>query len=262
MITPSLSAALSALEDTEKFIKFSELRSDAVKQILSRAADIDGAAQEWAQRTSTFPASRSFDYACVVIVLYGILERYIEDAAEGFVKALCRCIDKYGDLPERLRVSHFELAVEHLKRTKDARYDGNTSAVDLSASLSGCLAGSVPYSLVTESFLHHTANFRVATVDEFLGRLGISSASRRAVLTDAFSGYLTEAGKALPADRPEAALDLINVLVSLRNEVAHGAVSNTLAPSELLPYCAQLSAYCKALATVIDEAMVGHLASL
>jgi hypothetical protein len=67
-------------------------------------------------------------------------------------------------------------------------------------------------------------------------------------------------GLTAPQDRPEVTLDLVNDLVTRRNQVAHGDTSNTLGPSELVPYCRQVEAYCRALSTVLYEAFIGHVA--
>ena len=92
-----------------------------------------------------------------------------------------------------------------------------------------------------------------------MGRLNIQSACRRSVLSSPFQQYLANAGLAAPNDRPEAALDLVNVLVTRRNEVAHGNTSNALAPSELFPYCDQVEAFCRGLAQIMDESLIDHL---
>jgi hypothetical protein len=255
----ALAAALAAVEDVRRFVAISEREVDAVRQLIDLDPPLVGIASEWATDVASFRNGKKYDYACAVVLLYGALERFVEDSTEEHIAGLARGTELYGSLPEKMRTSHFAHVLSHLQRARDARYDGVATAQQLASAFSGCLQGSVPYEFIAESMLHHTANFRPPVVDEFLARVGVDSASRRAVASESFSAYLDAAGRVAPNDRPEAALDLVVELVSRRNEVSHGDISSTLAPSELIPYCDQVEAYCKGLANVLDDSLLAHL---
>ncbi|MFK2904368.1 hypothetical protein ISP17_10355 [Dyella ginsengisoli] len=258
MTSAALAAALAALQDVRTFLGISERRTDAVKEILETGAVVGAAATRWANDVVSFRNGRRFDYVCAVVLLYGILERFVEDAADEYLAALTNATPLYDNLPQKIRSTHFTKLTAHLQRTRDSRYDGRATAAQLATAFAGCLQGSVPYDLIIESMLHHTANFRPPVVDDFFGSLGVDSINRRVVETEVFADYLAATARA-PTDRPEAVLDLVSELVSRRNEVAHGDISNTLAPSELLLYCDQLAAYCEALAEVLADALLAHL---
>jgi hypothetical protein len=260
MSYPALPAALKSLEDLRRFAESSERKVAAVKQVLALDLVAEGPALDWAREVSEFTSGRTYDYVCSIVLLYGILERFIEELAEEYVTDLVRATSKYETLPSKLRQSHFDLTLTHLQRTRDSRYDGRVNATQLASALSGCLAGQQPYDVIAESMLHHTSNFRVPVIDEFFGRLNIPSASRRCIFTPEFENYMAVMGLTAPQDRPEVTLDLVNDLVTRRNQVAHGDTSNTLGPSELVPYCRQVEAYCRALSTVLYEAFIGHVA--
>lgn len=255
----ALAAVSAAVSDVRAHIAISERRVDAVRELLSTNTQLPEAADAWVREVAAFRAGRKFDYACAVILLYGALERFLEDAAEEHLSALSSSVNRYSDLPEKLRGAHFTQVLAHLQRTRDSRYDGRATASQLAQAFASCLQDATPFEFLAESMLHHTANFRPQAVDDYLGRIGVESSSRRAVRSDVFAAYLDASGKAIAEDRPEAALDLIADLVSRRNEVAHGVVLNILGPSELIPYCDQVLAYCGGLANVLENALLEHL---
>ena len=256
----ALSEALRNLADLARFIESSDQKSAAIKAILDAGPNVGNPAYDWALGASEFTPGRTYDYVCAVILLYGILERFIEDVTEEYVQLIVSKTASYGRLPEKMRSTHFDLTVLHLQRTSDSRYDGLASASELTTCLAACLAGEVPYRFISESITHHTANFRTPVIDDFFGRLGISSISRRCVSTQSFVEHLKAVGISASTERPEAALDLVNDLVIRRNQVAHGDINNAIRPSDLLPYCEQVNAYCVSIAELLHESFVGHVA--
>lgn len=260
MTKSALPAALAAIENVRRFIRSSESKVSAVKHILGLSTSVAGAALDWARDVATFDEGKKYDYACTVVMLYGALERFIEDSADEFIAEIIKAAESYEDLPDRLRSSHFELTLAHLTRTRESRYEGRVNAQELAKAFSSCLSNSRPFEFIAESMLHHSANFRIQTIDEFFGRIDVLTVSRRAVESPPFQNYLATLGTRLPAGRPEAILDRINLLVSMRNEVAHGDITNILAPSEIVPYCDQLEAYCRGITEVLDGALVAYLA--
>ncbi len=265
MITGAIRAAEIEAMEVRRFLSLSEKKTRAIKNILeSNTADqVEAPLAEWAKEASSFTAARTYDYVCSIVLLYGLLERFIEDLAEEYLEALVTRLGEFNKLPEKLKQTHFDVTIAQLQRTRDSRYNGKSDAVSLASSLASCLAGKEGFEFLKEPFLHHTSNFRVLVVDDFLNRIGISQASRRAVDTRAYRDYcacLTEKVLIKP-DRPESAWDGINDLVERRNQVAHGDLSAVFAPSEIYPYCDLVEAYCGGLLIVVRDALVGTLAS-
>ena len=157
-----------------------------------------------------------------------------------------------------MRKAHFDLTILHLQRTIDSRYDGRATAPELTASLAACLSGETPYKFISETVTHHTANFRTPIVDDFFGRLGVSSISRRCISTNFFCKYMALAGISASSKRPEAALDLVNDLVTRRNQVAHGDISNTIKSTGLIAYCEQVKAYCNSISEILYASFFEH----
>ncbi|MBK8285917.1 MAG: hypothetical protein IPK97_14165 [Ahniella sp.] len=256
MTQSALPDALRSIENVRRFIRSSESKVSAVKHILSISEDIARCASTWARDVAEFDEGRKYDFACAVIMLYGAMERFVEDSAEEAIAGLLRVTESYEDLPARLRTVHFDLTLTHLARTRESRYDRRIGAQELVQALSSCLSSNCPFEFITDSMLHHSANFRVQIVDDFYARLDLSSASILAIESTPFQAYLTSLGITVSSGRPEAILDRINLLVSMRNEVAHGDMRNILAPSELMPYCDQLEAYCRGLSDALDSHVV------
>jgi hypothetical protein len=124
----ALSEALRKLADLIRFIASSDKKVAAIKEILDTEPSVGNPAYDWAVEASEFTLGRTYDYVCVVILLYGILERFIEDVAEEYVQLIVSKTASYGRLPEKMRSTHFDLTVLHLQRTSDSRYDGLASA--------------------------------------------------------------------------------------------------------------------------------------
>lgn len=265
MITGAIRVAEARIQELRRFLALSEKKSKAVKQLLASGIDDNAKtpSEEWAAETASFTAGRTYDYVCSIILLYGLIERFMESVAEEYLNALITRTKTVADLPQKLQTAHFELTIAQLLRTRDSRYNGKCDSVRLAESFSACISGKSPIDFVNEPLLFHTSNFRVPIVDDFLNRIGISQASRRATQTQEFVDYneVQPDKKNIPADCPEAVWDLINDLVERRNQVAHGDVSAVLAPSELHPYCDLVEVYCRALAKVVRDTLAGTLAT-
>ena len=263
MITGAIRQAEVRVREMRRFLSLSEKKTHAIKNIIERTeVNFENPIADWAQEASSFTAARTYDYACSVVLLYGLIERFIEDLAEEYLDILLNRLGKFNRLPEKLRQTHFDVTIAQLLRTRDSRYNGKCDAASLASSLASCLAEKESFDFIKEPFLHHTSNFRVPVVDDFLNRIGIPQASRRAVDTQAFKNYsdsLIE-GFLIKPDRPESVWDGINDLVELRNQVAHGDLSSVLAPSSLFPYCDLIESYCKGLQLVVRDTLAGTLA--
>ncbi len=263
MIHSALKSALKRINDTRKFLELSEKKPLVIKHIIESEEDhYKGIPQDWANETATFVHGRTYDYACAIILLYGLFERFMEEVAEEYLNALTSNFNNYEDLPSTVKSSYFELTLSQLQRTQDPRYHGKNDAINLTRSLLSCMSNEPLTNFINEPFIHHTSNFRIKTVDLFLGKIGIKNASQRAAETDIFQDYnerLTEK-KVIQDNRKESLWNSIDDLVERRNQVAHGELSNYLASSELFPFCDIVETYCNALNKVILNSLIEVLA--
>ena len=261
MISVALRDAVSSFRDVRLYLEHAEKKSKAIQFILETEC-IPEVLTQWAKDVIDFGESRKFDYVCAVVGLYGALERYVEEVAMAYCGHLVSITPNYSDLPDKLRTNHFEDTISHLKKTRDSRYEGRLDSLQITRALESCLAGAVPYSFTVESMIYHSANFRPSVIDDYFNKFGVESISKRAVRTAAFVGSIEETGDDIYPQRPEAALDLVNELVVRRNQVAHGDLSDIIAPSGLVPFCDRLEAYVRGLHDVIDDSVVESLAAI
>lgn len=261
MIRASLGDLIVAVADVIRFLGLIDKKSAAVKLVLEQGEQAPDATQKWAREVASFTAGRTYDYACAVILLYGSLERFIEGLVAEYLEDLSARCAQFGDLPKKLQTVHFELTLKHLSRTRDSRYSGTVKAPELAKSLSDCLNARTPCTLVAESLIYHSANFRSAVVDDYLGRVGIDAPCERALKLSELNDFQDQVRRAGgdPDQRPTSTWDLIDDLVERRNQIAHGDTRDALAPSKLLAYCYQVMTLAHALARVTRDSLVSHV---
>ncbi|MFN7927839.1 MAG: MAE_28990/MAE_18760 family HEPN-like nuclease [Blastocatellia bacterium] len=178
---------------------------------------------------------RRYDYASIIISMYGYWERFIEALVCDYVRLLNTIVPGYDSLPSAITENHLRLSVELMGRLDKTRYSKSIKLEAIISSLNSCINGGGKYKLVEEAFVYHTANFRSDLVDQSFSRLGISSVSQRSTQTCIFSEYLESRLQLewVSAARPFSYLD---DLVERRNEVAHGLPSELLSNELALEY--------------------------
>lgn len=255
----ALSNIESAVQNLDAFLNVCDKKVAAVKHLLE--VEKTGPAWEFATEVQRLRTSKIFDYSCAIINLYGAYERFIESLLSEYLTELRNYTTQYTNLPEKLKNSHFELTLHHLQRTRDSRYSGRATSLDLAHSFHSCLHNDIPFVFHNESMLYHTSNFRPSVVDEFLNRASIEMASRRAIMTHGFLDYLRSLPTPLtpPPERPEGVLEAVINLVERRNQVAHGDIVDTLANQEIRAIAQATLAYCRALGEIVDDSLVTHI---
>ena len=141
MITGAIRQAEVRVREMRRFLSLSEKKTHAIKNIIERTeVNFENPIADWAQEASSFTAARTYDYACSVVLLYGLIERFIEDLAEEYLDILLNRLGKFNRLPEKLRQTHFDVTIAQLLRTRDSRYNGKCDAASLASSLASGLS--------------------------------------------------------------------------------------------------------------------------
>ena len=258
-MTAALTEFNKTAESIRLFVTNIENRNSTISHVLDSGEIFSDQVTAWARSNATFKEAKGYDYASVIILLYGALERYIEEAAEEFLESAVDCYRSFLTLPDRLRNAHFTHTLSHIQRSKDSRYDGDATTEELVAALGNCLADFQGFRIIPESLLHHTANFRPAVVSEFFLRFDLENINEKIIGSKPFADYLSRNEKAVAEQKPEASLDLINLLVGRRNQIAHGDLSDILGINEMLPYCDMLEAYCRGLDEVLAADLINRI---
>lgn len=172
---------------------------------------------------------RRQNYVSSIIVLYGALERFIEDAVAEYTQTLGDIYRDYGELPEELRSHHAALTIEYLALLKDGKVRETETVETIVSNLHECFSGTASFRLNARAFSLRSANMKLERVWSIMRNLGISLTAKRVVSTSIYAKFLSETqGLSVPErqqGKTEGLLDHIEELVALRNDIAHGVAN-------------------------------------
>ena len=218
-------------------------------------AEFNGNALEWEIKARKLidhlknnrASKKQFDYNSVVVSLYGLVERYIEDLLRNYIRVLGKIVSSYKNLPDQIIKNHVNGSFELLKQAEQSRYKGPYTKELIIANLHSCINDPDNFSLNTDAFIQHTANFRKGVIDDLFATAGLLNVCKLVFNHPNFASFLEEQGldklqgeikKASDPNEREnrrksfedKSFFYLNDLADRRNEVAHGV------PSELLDY--------------------------
>jgi hypothetical protein len=192
---------------------------------------------------------RIHQYRSTIVSLYGSLERFVESLVEEAARRLGQLCLNYGDLPTGFRQAHLSLTMDILRHIEEPRYAGITTVRELVGRLNSCLDGDPGFTLNSMAFGRHTSNFRHSTVQDVLGRIGVSTKSLEG--SQRFGNLMAE--RFPNAKR----YHVVDDLAERRNEVAHGQSGSILSFKLLVDYIDIIEAYAEGLMTCV----IGAIAS-
>lgn len=185
------------------------------------------ASLELIQANSTI--KRRQTYVSAIIVLYGALERYVEEAVAEYTRHLVVIHGEFQRLPEKLRERHTSLTIEYLGSLKDGRVRATEDIDSVVATLHDCLTGKMPFGLNARAFSLRSSNMKFERVREIMSNLDIQIHARRVLSTSSYTRFLHEmvgiSVKDMQDSEAHSRLDHINELVALRNDIAHGVAN-------------------------------------
>lgn len=193
-----------------------------------------------------------FDYASVIVALYGSVEDYVERLVEHCTVVLQRSADGYSKLPSALRKHHERLSIRLADQISQSSYRGVLNLQSVADNLSDCLADRNPFQLNTEAFAIHGANIRRDIVREMFSRLAIDQIDQAVESHHQVVSLMSELGR----DSREI-FHYLNDLAARRNVVAHGERPQDVISVGMMPeYFKAIRAFGAAL---FDSALVGLL---
>ena len=206
---------------------------------------------------------RRQNYVSAVIVLYGALERFVEEAVKEYTDELVRIHAEFQELPESLRDRHTRLTIDYLSLLKDGKVRETEDIASVVAILHDCLSGNDCFRLNARAFSVRSSNMNLKRIREIVGNLGVPLPARRVVSTRAYDAFLSGAGglsaKDMSDNEVKGALDHVDELVRLRNDIAHGVVN--LVSIEDNRIVRERAAKLGAFAEALSEILVGELFS-
>lgn len=230
MMEAALTSFEAELDKLRRFLQATDAEDRLITYILglpgaeraSLAAPLDPI-----QANSTI--KRRQNYVSAVIVLYGALERYVEEAVAEYVEQLAVIHKEYQRLPENLRAQHLRLTIDYLASLKDGRVRETEDIATVIATLHDCLTGKAPFRLNARAFSLRSSNMKFQRVREIMRHLDIEIHQRRVLATPSYSRFLHDmagiSAKDMQDSEVEGMLDHIDDLVIYRNDIAHGVAN-------------------------------------
>ena len=223
-------ALVSFENEIEKLQRFLDT-SEAEEEILAEVAGLaEAAVPELQESLETVKRNRTIkrrqDYVSSIIVLYGALERYVEELIGEYTQSLMGIYHDYNNLPARLRERHSRLMIDYLGLVKDGRVRQTEGVVEIVETLHACLSGAGKARLNPRAFSMRSANTNWVRIRETMKNVDVELNERRVLTTPAYGRYLSDMHGIGISDTNEsevaASVEHIDELVSLRNDFAHG----------------------------------------
>lgn len=200
-------------------------------------------------------SKKIFEYKSITISLYGILEKYIGVWIKEYVSHLPKIINNYNDLTIKFRDNHFDLSVKLLaliSEKKHAKYEGLKREKVLEK-LNSCIENPSGFQLNSDAFYLRSGNLKHAKIAEALHHLDIQLTAKLKIVGQRSGGFLSN-GYHNIENRGDDVFRLIDELVTLRNDIAHGEdVDNILSVTEFNEYIDFLEGYGVAVFQTLTE---------
>jgi hypothetical protein len=212
---------LSSVESEDKLLQHILTENvDEADQLVANARTI--------VRSST--NRKRFVHCQAIIVLYGALERFVEDAIREYVVEARKLCTAYEQLPKAIKDKHSELSIEYLSRLKDGKVSGVQEGELHSAisRLNSSIQEQPDFLLNDKAFVLRNANASLDRIRILLSNIGIPMHLPTLLGMKSYqTGYIELYGMEPEKGDDEAIkrnFSKVDTLVSMRNQIAHGVV--------------------------------------
>ena len=186
---------------------------------------------------SILPFKKVFEYNTIVVSMYGFFERFIEDILVCYLDILCHFVPNYNDLPLIIRDNNSLLSAQLIQNLKIPKYE-NENITSIITKLENCLVKNIS-ELNTIAFTDHSSNFRINSISDFFGRIGIKSIGNRIKTNSIFLDLLIKRlGSNINLSKTEDSIIffILSDLAQRRNDIAHGTSgSNPILNNSVFP---------------------------
>lgn len=197
-----------------------------VDKIKSSNHDIETESlKEFCEHIHSFGTDKKiFEYKAIVISLYGILEKYINNWVQEHIELLPYLAKKYDDLPEKIRKNHFDLSIRLISLVSENRLSKyeHLQKEDILINLSSCLESSFLYTLNGEAFTPLSGNLKHQKIVDALNNLDIDLQRSLKTNSELKVLWVEEYGNNIE-NRGSELFSIIDDLVTRRNDISHGA---------------------------------------
>lgn len=174
----------------------------------------------------------SVPYNAMIISLYGSVELFIDEIAESYIEKLYKIVEKYPELPPKMREKHETTSGEYLSNpNRFNNYD--ITIEEVVCNLNDCLQGKENAKVNMKILLKHGGNLRSEQIFKFFSELGVENIRARflqnEITIDSYSrqkGFTFDDARARLAsqNKEENSINYfeeLDNLVEQRNQVAH-----------------------------------------
>lgn len=174
----------------------------------------------------------SVPYNAMIISLYGNVELFIDEVAEAYIDKIYRVVNRYPELPKRMREKHEMTSGEFL--CNPGRFNNyETTIEDVVCNLNDCLQGKENAKMNMKMILKHGGNLKSEQTFKFFTDLGVENVKTRFLQSETtISEYAKQKGfsfedarlRLLVQNKEESSINYfeeLDNLVEQRNQVAH-----------------------------------------
>ena len=199
-------------------------------------------------------------YNAAIISIYGCFEQYIDNVFNEYCLAIYGIVDKYDNLPEKMKEKHIKKLGEFLSNPQ--RYK-NYDLTDKQAVKNAVEAFNNPkegFGNNQKLILSHGGNLKIEQILELANDLGIKNFEKSIVSNYLFKSYFLkrelfneETYNRLISNGSKRLFEMLDRLVQERNNVAHGWVETRIKLSDI---ASEYIDYMESLAESILEGLI------
>ena len=125
----------------------------------------------------------SVPYNATIISLYGSIELFIDEISEAYIDKLYKIVEKYSELPKKMREKHEVTSGEFL--SNPGRFNNYDITIEeVVYNLNNCLQGKENSKLNMKMLLKHGGNLRSEQIFKFFSELGVENIRARFLQND------------------------------------------------------------------------------
>lgn len=165
-----------------------------------------------------------------IIVLYGALERFVEDAIREYVVEARGLCSTYEQLPKIIQEKHSDLSIEYLNRLKERKVNGvdDGELHNAISRLNSSISAKPGFLLNDRAFALSNANASVDRIRNLLTNVGIPLSLASLLRMSSYRAGYVDLYRSEPEQGDQEAVrrnfSKVDALVSMRNQIAHGVV--------------------------------------
>jgi len=137
----ALASLRTGIQELRQHIEMMEIEREllAVASAARRRSASDKIAKRFREHVGRGVVKRRFDYNCIIIFLYGLIEQYLEALVTAYVATINKIVPTYDELPRAILALHVTLTFGLMQKADQPKYKGLIDPAAVIANLHSCL---------------------------------------------------------------------------------------------------------------------------